>query len=95
MSAGLKNKRKQATTERNRGAKTGASNSKRSSIPTATKKIEMALFCGRDGRWVGGGGTGLLAALWSSVRALLGPAGFVVISGGGCGDVGDRDSKLT
>ena len=35
--AGLKNKRKQATTERNRGAKTGASNSKRSSIPIATK----------------------------------------------------------
>ena len=35
--AGLKNKRKQATTERNRGAETGASNSKRSSIPTATK----------------------------------------------------------
>ena len=26
---------------------------------------------------------------------LLGPAGFVVVSGGGCGGVGDRDSKLT
>ena len=44
---------------------------------------------------MGGGGTVLLAALRSSVRALLGPAGFVVVSGGGCGGVGDRDSKLT
>ena len=44
---------------------------------------------------MGGDGTGLLAAVRSSVRALLGPAGFVVISGGGCVDVGDRDSKLT
>ena len=42
-----------------------------------------------------GGGTGLLAALRSSVRALLGPAGFVVVSAGGCGGVGDRDSKLS
>ena len=25
---------------------------------------------------------------------LLGPAGFVVVSGGGCWGVGDRDSKL-
>ena len=35
--AGLNNKRKQADTERNRGAGTGASNSKESSIPIATK----------------------------------------------------------
>ena len=55
----------------------------------------MALFCWKGGRWEGGGGTGLLATLRSSVRALLGPAGFVVVSGGGCGDVGDHDSKLT
>ena len=34
----MNNKRKQATTERNRGAETGASNSKRSSIPIATTK---------------------------------------------------------
>ena len=26
---------------------------------------------------------------------IIGPAGFVVVSGGGCGGVGDRDSKLT
>ena len=42
-----------------------------------------------------GGGTGLLAALQSSVRALLGPADFMVVSGGSCEDVGDRNSKLT
>ena len=42
-----------------------------------------------------GDATGLLAAeRSSSVRALLGPASFVVVSGGGCGDIGDRDSKL-
>ena len=45
-----------------------------------------------------GGGTGLLAALRSSVRALQlydwGRPVFVVVSGGGCGRVGDRDSKL-
>jgi len=44
---------------------------------------------------VGEGGTGLLAAGHSSVRAILGPAGFVVVSGGGCRDVAYRDSKLT
>ena len=40
----------------------------------------------------GGGTTGLLAAGRSGVRALLGLAGFVVVSGGDCGGV---DSKLT
>ena len=49
MSAGLKNKRKQATTERNRGAKTGASNSKRSSIPIATRESKWPYFAGGVG----------------------------------------------
>ena len=47
--AGLKNKRKQATTERNRGTETGASNSKRSSIPIATKSSKWPYFVGGVG----------------------------------------------
>ena len=42
---------------------------------------------GREG--VGGGGTGLLAAARTSVRALLRPSGFVVV-GGSCGGLGGR-----
>ena len=43
--------------------------------------------------WVRGDGAGLLAVerSSSSVRALLGPARFVVVRGGDCGDVGDRN----
>ena len=44
--AGLNNKRKQSDTERNRGAETGASNSKRSCIPIATKQSKWRYFVG-------------------------------------------------
>jgi len=93
--AGLNNKRKHADTERNRGAETGASNSKRSCIPIATKQSKWRYFVGGVGGGWGKVAQGFLPPGIVAYVRYWGRPVFVVFSGGGCGDIKDRDSKLT